>query len=169
MIVGLVITSRPLASTELHVFHYPTHSAIHVLGVFSETTCLVSSISHEHTRDGGDLLRSYRQFATRAEAEQYVEEIADDCATVPGRGPLTVFRHDTTPAALFYAVKIKTKKDPNGNPRRGWIIYDHTGKQTGFIEEGLEGAAALAEAGPVIELGAIPTNVDFYDEVRIPI
>jgi hypothetical protein len=45
------------------------------------------------------------------------------------------------------AVYIATKNDTNGNPRRGWIIFNATGDVAGFVDEGYLGTAALAEAG----------------------
>ena len=41
------------------------------------------------------------------------------------------------------AVYIGTKNDTNGNPRRGWILFDSAGTAHGFVDEGYEGHAAL--------------------------
>ncbi len=45
------------------------------------------------------------------------------------------------------AVYIATKNDTNGNPRRGWIVFNASGGVSGFVDEGYLGTAALAEAG----------------------
>jgi len=44
------------------------------------------------------------------------------------------------------AVYIATKNSPSGNPQRGWIIFDDTGHSQGFVDEGYQGAGALAES-----------------------
>ena len=169
MISEVIIIRRPLLVAEMHVFHYPAHSAVCLVATADDDRCHFPSISHEHTRAGGDLLRFQLLFPTRADAETYVSETSRTYAETDAGAVLTIFRHDAIPASPSYAVKITAKKDENGNPRRGWIIYDHTGKRTGFIDEGFEHDAALAEAGHVIELGPIPTGRNFYETVSTPI
>jgi hypothetical protein len=40
-------------------------------------------------------------------------------------------------------IRIKTKNDINGNPRRGWLRTTSAGQVLGWIEEGYEGGAAI--------------------------
>jgi hypothetical protein len=59
------------------------------------------------------------------------------------------------------AIKIRTKNDTNGNPRRGWIIVDEEGEVVNFIDEGYAGKGALHTyahkhyivEGPEIQVG----------------
>jgi hypothetical protein len=40
-------------------------------------------------------------------------------------------------------IRIKTKNDINGNPRRGWLRTTSAGQVLGWIEEGYEGGVAI--------------------------
>lgn len=40
-------------------------------------------------------------------------------------------------------VRIATKNDTSGNPRRGWLRTTSAGQVLGWIEEGYEGTAAI--------------------------
>lgn len=40
-------------------------------------------------------------------------------------------------------IRIKTKNDTNGNPRRGWLRTTGAGQVLGWIEEGYEGEGAI--------------------------
>lgn len=46
----------------------------------------------------------------------------------------------------YYAIKIRTDNDGNGNPRRGWLVYAANGDLQGFADEGYMGTAALKRA-----------------------
>ena len=48
------------------------------------------------------------------------------------------------------AVYIGTTHDGNGNPRRGWMIVDDTGRTVDFIDEGYQGTYALTSKYPGI-------------------
>lgn len=51
----------------------------------------------------------------------------------------------TPPAPRFFAVYIGTTNDTNGNPRRGWLMYDLNPETRGiatWIEEGYRGTSA---------------------------
>jgi hypothetical protein len=54
-------------------------------------------------------------------------------------------RSSLSDAAL--AVYIGTAHDSNGNPRRGWVIYNKQGNVIGFVDEGYAGRGALVNAG----------------------
>jgi hypothetical protein len=41
------------------------------------------------------------------------------------------------------AIHINAGNDRNGNPRRGWIITEDTGRFVDFIDEGHQGTSAL--------------------------
>lgn len=45
--------------------------------------------------------------------------------------------------AVGIAVRVTCKSDPNGNPRRGWMIYRVNGDYAGFADEGYQGSRAL--------------------------
>ena len=51
-----------------------------------------------------------------------------------------------------YTVGVDAGNDNNGNPRRGWFVYDKTGKYLGFIDHEYVGRAALRALGNNIEL-----------------
>lgn len=42
-------------------------------------------------------------------------------------------------------VRVKTKNDTNGNPRRGWIQFAEDGSLLQFIDEGYQGRGAISE------------------------
>jgi len=52
------------------------------------------------------------------------------------------------------AIKLKAKNDPDGNPRRGWLVYEinekteHWHKCLGWVEEGYNGDCALTREYP---------------------
>lgn len=88
-----------------------------------------------------------------------------DCAKAAGVDYVAA----TLTTEIVYAVYIDAGTDRNGNPRRGWLLYDKAGDFRLFVEEGYRGRGALksATAGVdfVIELGgAIPTTAKFYRE-----
>ncbi|GAA4256520.1 hypothetical protein [Dactylosporangium darangshiense] len=68
----------------------------------------------------------------------------------------TKYHADTT---TRLAVKLSAPNDENGNPRRGWMIFDSRGEYLGFVDEG---HAALRQAGAVVELHTVPTTAAFY-------
>lgn len=73
------------------------------------------------------------------------------------------------------AMKIRAPQDSNGNPRRGWAIYDEEGYYLGFIDEGYYGDQRLGsimgiERGRdtgrlpgVIEIGAFEVKASEYN------
>jgi len=50
----------------------------------------------------------------------------------------------------FYAMKIEANNDANGNPRRGWLVYDANGIFQGFADEGYRGSGALINAAAIL-------------------
>ena len=48
----------------------------------------------------------------------------------------------------MFAIKVETKHDVNGNPRRGWLVYEKPGVCISFVEEGYAGERALRLAHP---------------------
>jgi len=64
------------------------------------------------------------------------------------------------------AVKIKTKNDSNGNPRRGWQVFARDGKFLGFIDEDYLGRRALTSLFPnaleLTVLDVIPAEYSYY-------
>lgn len=58
-----------------------------------------------------------------------------------------------------FAIKVETTHDSNGNPRRGWLVYEKPGVCVAFVEEGYAGERALRvaypEFGPV-DGGGVP-------------
>jgi hypothetical protein len=47
-----------------------------------------------------------------------------------------------------YAVGINAGNDRNGNPRRGWFLYDAQGGYQGFLDEGYNGSSYLKHRFP---------------------
>ena len=77
------------------------------------------------------------------------------------------------------AIKISAKNDINGNPRRGWIIYevtplfnDPTGTQaviekTDFVDEGYTGfSKVLIQYGKIPVLADIPVSPSYYKATK---
>lgn len=67
------------------------------------------------------------------------------------------------------AVKINANNSASGNPRRGWLVYELSGKLVGFVDEGYEGIGALRKAFPgAKEAGGvdIPVSASFYNTVK---
>jgi hypothetical protein len=52
---------------------------------------------------------------------------------------------------------VQTSNDPNGNPRRGWLMWD--GQSLKWVEEGYHGNSAILEA-----LGFNPNTIASYDQ-----
>jgi hypothetical protein len=50
----------------------------------------------------------------------------------------------------FYAVKIETKNTAEGNPRRGWLIYDSNSYLVGFADENYRSNGALHNAAAIL-------------------
>ena len=73
--------------------------------------------------------------------------------------------------STIFAVKLCAPNDRNGNPRRGWLVYETgqpdqhpSGTLLAFVEEGYMGRDALAGAYPTArELCSL--NVP-YSEIR---
>jgi hypothetical protein len=152
----------PIVQRDLHVFHWPTHSAVETILVRGDKGCDVSILPHEHTPDGRDLFREVNTFPTSDGAEQFIAALRRDAQQRTGQPAImtTVIRH--TPEPPRYAIKIDAGNDDNGNPRRGWLIYAPAGDYLGFVNEGYEGPGALKRIGTVVELGAVPTTARFY-------
>lgn len=68
------------------------------------------------------------------------------------------------------AVKINAKNDANGNPRRGWIMYEANGRIAGFVDEGYQGRGALADEGfrfaTEVSGEDIPVTPGFYRTMK---
>lgn len=53
---------------------------------------------------------------------------------------------------MFTAIKIQTKNDSNGNPRRGWLVYQNN-SLAAYVDEGYLGNLALRQAfGDAVEV-----------------
>lgn len=66
----------------------------------------------------------------------------------------------------FYAVKISTKNDGNGNPRRGWLVYAAGGELKGFADEGYAGTGSLGRAASKLGTNRIEVLCELYVELR---
>lgn len=65
-----------------------------------------------------------------------------------------------------YAIKVNAGTDRNGNPRRGWLLYDAKGMYLGFVNEDYGGQKALRMVAPNhIELAVIPTTPAAYRQL----
>jgi hypothetical protein len=42
-----------------------------------------------------------------------------------------------------FAIKVETTHDTNGNPRRGWLVYERPGVCVDWVEEGYRGELPL--------------------------
>jgi hypothetical protein len=70
-------------------------------------------------------------------------------------------------AAPYYAVKLNAGDDINGNPRRGWLVYDRTGEFRGFVDEGYRGDRVLRHDYPgAVTLAVVPCPVTYYKESK---
>jgi hypothetical protein len=85
-------------TSEIHVFHYATHSLVWTLHLAGEPSCL-PRIAHLHDRSGHTMHVFCSPYLTRAHAEAAVataeadhEEFAEEF------GPVQVFRHRDDPA-----------------------------------------------------------------------
>lgn len=68
----------------------------------------------------------------------------------------------------MFAVKIETTNDRNGNPRRGWFVYDVPGNCVAFVDEGGEGEAALARRFPAFKWDTTPGKAIVTLVLRVP-
>ena len=64
---------------------------------------------------------------------------------------------------MTLAIKIDAGNNTNGNPRRGWMLYDKDGYYLGFVDEGYTGREGIRNIRHLTE-GAvtIPTTPAFY-------
>lgn len=46
------------------------------------------------------------------------------------------------------AIRVKTKNDVNGNPRRGWLVFEPDGSHVGSFAEDYQGEYAFRERFP---------------------
>lgn len=68
------------------------------------------------------------------------------------------------------AQKVNAGNDRNGNPRRGWLVYDIDGSFAGFHDEGYEGLHGLkrrvASGTTVVELAVVlPITLAAYKDL----
>ena len=143
--------------TVLHVFHYPTHSAVWAL------TWTSSPIAEhpEPTRDDGFLRREYAVFPNRAAAEAHVGDLVESQHGVPDFGPLTVTRHATAqpPAPGAIAVRIEGDDDDGKLPMVGWMLYDREGERIKFVDDELYHATVAFERAGVTVVTREPIKV----------
>lgn len=80
---------------------------------------------------------------------------------------------------MYLAVYLHTANDNNGNPRRGWVIYEPAegyeyGHVLAFLAEGYEGRGPLLRLRkraegfmtPVVELGPIYVSPSEYNRFK---
>lgn len=76
---------------------------------------------------------------------------------------------------MLVAIKLKAPSDPNGNPRRGWLVYDvpkdvGESKCLGWVEEEYRGDGALRLAYPEAKtLCSIDVPYAEYRRARTPL
>jgi hypothetical protein len=61
----------------------------------------------------------------------------------------------------MFAVEIGTKRDINGNSRRGWIIFTADGRIHGFVADHGVGRSALGMAGfkDIVDTGSMVDRI----------
>jgi hypothetical protein len=85
----------------------------------------------------------------------------------PKRNPIKDSRQLAPGAAL--ALRVVAPNDSNGNPRRGWIVWDAYGSNVGFVEEEYYGRAALQKAldgKSFRDLGELPVTAGVYRDLK---
>jgi hypothetical protein len=81
------------ATTEIHVFHYVTHSLVWHITTPSEGGCRIR-VSHMHTPAGDDVYVECQSHLTRDGAESVIARAIADYAEYPNvLGDLRVHRH----------------------------------------------------------------------------
>jgi len=66
-------------------------------------------------------------------------------------------------ASRKYAIHIGAPNDTNGNPRRGWVVYDADGDYLGSVDEEYRGGAGLDLEYPnAIVLASVPVSATVY-------
>lgn len=64
---------------------------------------------------------------------------------------------------MIFAIKIDAGNNTNGNPRRGWMLYNKDGHYLGFVDEGYTGWEGIRNIHHLTEgAGTIPTTPAFY-------
>lgn len=53
---------------------------------------------------------------------------------------------------LYFANYVRAQNDRNGNPRRGWQVFDGTGETIAFVWEGYRGESALTDHFPNVRV-----------------
>jgi len=100
------------------------------------------------SKDGRSYITIIKEYgALPAEADELTHVIADYLnALESGIKPVA-----TAEPKPVVAVYIDAGRDRNGNPRRGWIVYDETGRVDHFVDEGYRGSAARPTGVPDME------------------
>jgi hypothetical protein len=65
---------------------------------------------------------------------------------------------------MTLAIHINAGNSKNGNPRRGWFIFDSQGTCLDFIDEGFQGVDSLRESA---YRNTVPSNISIDVEPRV--
>lgn len=69
----------------------------------------------------------------------------------------------------FLALRVLAPNDTNGNPRRGWIVWDSRGENVGFVPEEYYGRQAIFKAldnNAFRDLGELPVSASVYNSLK---
>ena len=152
--------------TELHVFHYPTHSAVWTL----KRSFTVSRGEHlERLRNDGLLCREYDVFPSRAAAEAHIGDLVEAHHDIEGLGSLDVIQHTPAFGSSLIAVRIEGDDNDGKPPLVGWMLFDQHGRAKRFVDGDYHGSKELQRAGvTAVSHAAIKTTVSEFMNLSSP-
>ena len=63
---------------------------------------------------------------------------------------------------MNYVIHLDAGREINGNPKRGFMVFDKAGKFIETIDEGYQGRGVLSKKYPdALVLSTVPTNKSF--------
>lgn len=152
--------------TELHVFHYPTYSAIWTL---TKSYTATRGERPEHLRGDGLLCREYEVFPSRAAAEAHIGDLIEAGHNLPGVIPLDIIRRTPALGSGLIAVRIEGDDNDGKPPLVGWMLYDQQGRAKRFVDGDYHGAKELVRAGvTAVSSAAIRTTVSEFMNLSAP-
>jgi len=110
-------------------------------------------------------------FAKRAGALVKRAAKAVKRAVNPARRAAPTRKSNPVPLNQLFGVKLNAGNDRNGNPRRGWIVCEILdgveARPVGFVDEGFDGASALARAyGDIPSVGVFDVSPKDYAHMK---
>lgn len=151
---------------ELHVFHYPTYSAVWTL---AKSYTAPRGEHPERLRGDGLLCREYDVFPSRAAAEAHIGDLVEVGHDLEGVIPFDIIRHTPALGSCLIAVRIEGDDNDGKPPLVGWMLFDHQGRARRFVDGDYHGPKGLQRAAvTAVSSAAIKTTVSEFMNLSCP-